>query len=371
MPWINDLVDVSGMPEYEATYQDLLKKVPKGTHPDAVRDLAKVKIAGLAELQVLESPEDFEKLQTKLSEVEKLIQEYRPTIQPTVDQAFNTKNHPFVTDPIGASIFATASEYIDRMHYARRLFQQHLGYTPRRIAELICKQVEQGSVPQLDGETRKQEKRGDLPDWLANSLAQTDFQKVSSKKELLDMMFPSQVPDYFTPAESVGLSLEQAKAQRVSQLASGAGIQPGTPAYAEIVKEVDQLNYTVPADGLALQAATAATWKKLQEIRNKFDTQFYTEENLVGKDLEAHNARYAGEHGVVRRAVRGFLVSTPEASNEDKVKFMRTLKAALRQRRRNSGIVLKELFPSLSLREENEVADSVLLKKFDEIAADL
>ena len=84
------------------------------------------------------------------------------------------------------------------------------------------------------------------------------------------------------------------------------------------------------------------------------------------RESQAHKIRYHGENGVARRAVNGFLFHHPSPSDEEKVKFMKTLRDAIRAQRKAQGFVLRELYPTLNLPlHRPDVGDAILLERFD------
>jgi len=49
----------------------------------------------------------------------------------------DSKNHPFVTDSVGAEIFLRASAVIDKQAWVIKMAKERLGITPRSLAEEI------------------------------------------------------------------------------------------------------------------------------------------------------------------------------------------------------------------------------------------
>lgn len=368
-------VDVNeDLPVFKDQYQHLLKKFGAKEGSETAQDLkelAKVRVVGLEGVKV-QYPQEYNKFVAAVEEVEDIAANYVPQIRPTVDEAFDSKNHPFITDPIGAEIFQAASDVIDRQNYLTSVLRERLGITARKLAEYVWDQAEQGVLDPTNDAPRQVEPRGDLPDWIIKALENTNLKKVGSKKELLDAVFPTAPLNFSTPVSRRALAGDKQGAVdlKLAELAADEGLEPGTPAYADLKDSLSGFEPTPLPETEELQNNENETNKKLAALRGKFE-ELLTPEPRVYTEEMVSVLRYTGENGIARRAINGFLLNNAEPSDDDKLKFMKTLREALRQRRKAHGFVLRELYPSLNLSVDRNVDDKTLVTKFNEYAASL
>jgi len=372
-------INPADWPNFNEEYQSLLKKfnIKEGT-PQAQKlfEITKVKVVEL-EAAKFQFPENFEKFKAGYATAENDIASYTPTIRPAVEEAFDTKNHPFVTDPVGAYIFASACEFFDREDFSKQLQRDQLGMTPRKRAEIIWanKYARRqffafSHAKQIPASSPK----GDMPGWLVaffDSLSSEE--KPQSKAEGLDLLFPKK--HAFMPETGFSpLKGKELREFRVDQIAKDEGYSPDAPEYKQIQEELKDLLEEVPPPYLATyQATMASISERTQALAKSFEADLLnTDKNVLAEEVHTLRLKYSGEHGMVRSGIRSYLLENPAPSAEQKLKFMKLLREAVQQRRKANGIIVHHMFPSLAyLRTPKVCSDEELTKKFDQIAADL
>jgi len=363
------------LPAFKEQYQQLLKKFNYTADSDegkALKESAKARFVGLELAR--EQGKDWKKLQSNLEALETAYLAYTPKIHATVDEAFDSKDHVFITDPIGAEIFRAGSEFIDKQDFMTGLMREHLGITPRRLAEAIYEKATVGTSVTVSPVVPPP--RGDLPAFLQPVLDSFSWgKKIKSTKDFLDHMFESAPLDLEPPVVKQARlhGKDSALALIAAEISTGEHASaPGTDQFEFLMSMAKDTDFTVPGlDEFAKDSAVM--FERSQQLKKKWETFLAQPEQIAAAEKagEDYGKRYSGENGVARKAVAGFLLSHTEPSSSDKVKFMKTLREALRHRRKAHGVVVRELFPSLNLPASRSLDDNALLAKFDEYAASL
>jgi len=370
-------VDVSpDIVELKQMQQQLMKKFKaqeKSLGGQIIKEAAKLKFVSMEAIRA-DNPEELNGVSAALEEVENAVLSYTPQIQATVDQAYDTKNHQFVTDPIGADIFRAATDVIDRQEQLVKVLKDRLGLTPRNLAQHLYDMAVSDVLPP-DMEAPPPAGKNDLPGWLVEALQQTQkFKNISSQKELLDTMFPSKVPETHVPVvrEAKANGKDVAIGLLTQEIIAAEGAAPGSPEHKQLLERMKDVTVNVPAAYAELEQANAEFVKKMQARKERFAQNFLNKDEARA-DLEEYLLflRYHGENGIARKAVNGFLLTNAEPSDEEKVKFMKTLRDALRARRKAHGIIVRELYPNLDIPAQVNADDATLLNRFNRYADSL
>jgi len=374
---LSGLIEVpEDLPIFQEEYKKLLQKYNvKENSPQAplLKEISKARVAALEGVRE-EIPEEFAKYETGIKEIEEVLFNWRPTIRATVDVATDTKNHPFVTDSIGAQIFQAASEVIDKQDYASKLAKERFGLTPRKQAEVLWDLVENSALEEGVATEAPTAAKEDLPGWVVQALEQVNWGKnIKNRKDLFGQIFPDQPISLESPAqrENRVAGREAALKLKVAELASKEGFAPGSDEYVKLEKELKDFDFSLPQGYESFQASVSDTFNRSAELAKSFESQVLNSEVGVESEVTVNAIRYTGENGVARRAISGFLLSNPEPSTDDKVKFMKVLREAVLQRRKALGLVPRELYPTLNLPAERNADDATLVAKFDEYVISL
>jgi len=381
-PHVSEFLQVNeSLPQFKQLYEEILKKRNWAENSEKgrkMKEIAKWKYAALEETKAF-NPGKLNEMVKMFDELEVAIENYRPSVIATVEEAFDTKNHPFITDSVNAEIYQRASELFDRRDWARKLLHEKAGLTPRKMAEQIYQgalkavaRVGESGLPKPDSQPPT---RGDLPAWAVGSLGYfAKGSSINSKAQLLDALFPKTAPQVETNAAKTFRTQGKEAAVKVqmNEIIEQEHLVPGTPAYAQFEEDAKDFDPTPSPEVAEFQQTLNARVAVNQAERQKAEALLakHGEAEAQAEALE-QKVRYTGEHATARRAINGFLLANPSPSDQDKLQFMKTLQEAIRASRQTKGVVLRELYPFLNLPTERKVPDQVLLQKFDSYAATL